>query len=60
MRFSLPLLLLVAAQPALARAPMPVPIAAPNTPHEPVLPLQGGRNFRDLGGYRAADGRMVK
>lgn len=25
-----------------------------------VLPLQGGRNFRDLGGYRTADGRMVK
>jgi protein-tyrosine phosphatase len=26
---------------------------------ERVLPLAGGRNFRDLGGYRAADGRMV-
>jgi len=27
---------------------------------ERLLPLQGGRNFRDLGGYRAADGRQVK
>jgi protein-tyrosine phosphatase len=27
---------------------------------ERVLPLQGGRNFRDLGGYRSADGRMVR
>lgn len=26
---------------------------------ERVLPLEGGRNFRDLGGYRAADGRTV-
>lgn len=24
------------------------------------LPLQGGRNFRDLGGYRSADGRTVR
>jgi protein-tyrosine phosphatase len=27
---------------------------------ERLLPLQGGRNFRDLGGYRTADGRMVR
>jgi protein-tyrosine phosphatase len=27
---------------------------------ERVLPLEGGRNFRDLGGYRAADGRQVR
>jgi protein-tyrosine phosphatase len=27
---------------------------------ERVLPLQGGRNFRDLGGYPAADGRTVR
>ena len=25
-----------------------------------LLPLEGGRNFRDLGGYPAADGRTVK
>lgn len=34
------------------------PVAAPA--HTRVLPLQGGRNFRDLGGYRTVDGRMVK
>jgi len=27
---------------------------------ERVLPLEGGRNFRDLGGYRGAEGRMVR
>jgi protein-tyrosine phosphatase len=27
---------------------------------ERLLPLNGGRNFRDLGGWRAADGRQVK
>jgi protein-tyrosine phosphatase len=27
---------------------------------ERVLPLKGGRNFRDMGGYPAADGRRVK
>lgn len=28
--------------------------------HPRLLPLQGGQNFRDLGGYHTADGRMVK
>jgi protein-tyrosine phosphatase len=27
---------------------------------ERLLPLKGGRNFRDLGGYRSADGRQVR
>lgn len=27
---------------------------------ERLLPLQGGRNFRDIGGYRSADGRQVR
>lgn len=33
---------------------------APVAQHERLLPLQGGRNFRDLGGYRTEDGRTVK
>lgn len=37
-----------------------VPAPAPVAPHERVIPLQGGQNFRDLGGYRTADGRRVK
>ena len=28
--------------------------------HPRLLPLEGGRNFRDLGGYPAADGRTVR
>ncbi|WP_254601824.1 tyrosine-protein phosphatase [Sphingomonas bacterium] len=35
-------------------------LAPASTSHQRLLPLQGGRNFRDLGGYRSADGRMVK
>jgi protein-tyrosine phosphatase len=27
---------------------------------ERLLPLEGGRNFRDIGGYRTADGRQVR
>ena len=27
---------------------------------ERLLPLEGGRNFRDLGGYRSVDGRQVR
>ena len=46
------------AVPAGVGASAPAPVAA--TAHARVLPLQGGRNFRDLGGYRTADGRMVK
>ncbi len=30
------------------------------TQHQRVLPLEGGQNFRDLGGYRTNDGRQVK
>lgn len=34
--------------------------ATPAVQHQRVLPLEGGQNFRDLGGYRTRDGRQVK
>ena len=58
-----PLLLLVV-DPGLV--PTAVVQAAPrhavaaNELHQRLLPLQGGQNFRDLGGYRTRDGRHVK
>lgn len=47
---------ITASTPALSRA---APVAAVST-HSRVLPLQGGQNFRDLGGYRTTDGRTVR
>jgi len=47
------------ALPTEARTPVPQPpIGAPQ--HGRLLPLQGGQNFRDLGGYRTRDGRTVR
>ena len=49
---------------ALLSAPGIGQIARPQppiaSPHERVLPLQGGQNFRDLGGYRTSDGHTVR
>ncbi|MBD8678877.1 tyrosine-protein phosphatase [Sphingomonas sp. CFBP 13720] len=51
---------------ALLAVALPHPTAAiaqrpaPATQHQRVLPLEGGQNFRDLGGYRTNDGRQVK
>jgi len=35
-------------------------VVATSAAHQRLLPLQGGRNFRDLGGYETSDGRLVK
>lgn len=35
-------------------------VALPAPQHERFIVLEGGRNFRDVGGYRTADGRSVK
>lgn len=43
-----------------ARPAVAVPVAPAGFAPSRVVPLEGGRNFRDLGGYRASDGRMVK
>lgn len=53
-------LAMVLAIPAGASASAPASVPGPAPAHSRVLPLQGGRNFRDLGGYRTADGRTVK
>lgn len=44
--------------PVIAQMTRPQPAIA--SPHNRVLPLQGGQNFRDLGGYRTSDGRTVR
>lgn len=38
----------------------PAPKTSSSAQHQRLLPLQGGQNFRDLGGYRTGDGRMVR
>ncbi len=35
-------------------------VAAPTAAYDRLLPLEGGSNFRDLGGYFTADGRQVR
>ncbi len=43
-----------------AQRPLPAQLPAAERAQWRHLPLQGAPNFRDLGGYRSADGRSVK
>src|SRR5882757_6043336 len=43
-----------------AQRPLPAQMPAAERAQWRHLPLQGAPNFRDLGGYRSADGRSVK
>jgi protein-tyrosine phosphatase len=43
-----------------AAAPSKSAVAAPAPAHQRLLPLEGGQNFRDLGGYTGAGGKQVK
>jgi protein-tyrosine phosphatase len=36
------------------------PVAANPVAHERMIPLEGGRNFRDVGGYRTIDGHHIR
>ncbi|WP_322966147.1 tyrosine-protein phosphatase [Sphingomonas fuzhouensis] len=58
MRAGLVVIAALLAVPAGVGASASAPVA--EVVHSRVLPLQGGRNFRDLGGYRTSDGRTVK
>lgn len=52
---------LIASLPApIAARQATAPVAATPEASKRLLPLEGGQNFRDLGGYRTTDGRMVK
>ncbi len=43
-----------------ASASAHAPTAQAQSAHNRLLPLEGGQNFRDLGGYRTRDGHTVK
>ncbi len=51
-------MLLSAVTPVIARAEGPKAVAVAE--HQRVLPLKGGQNFRDLGGYNTISGRTVR
>ena len=45
---------------ASAQVPLPTPVADSALRAPRLIALEGAQNFRDIGGYRAADGRRVK
>ncbi|NYD88366.1 tyrosine-protein phosphatase [Sphingomonas melonis] len=57
---SLALLAVAPGAAVVAQSPRSAIAAAAAAAHERLLPLQGGRNFRDLGGYATEDGRHVR
>lgn len=48
------------AAPTLPGAARPQPQSRAQASHQRVLPLQGGQNFRDLGGYQTGHGKAVR
>jgi protein-tyrosine phosphatase len=56
--FGMALAVMAMTAPAFAR-PLPAGAVAQG-PESRFIPMEGGRNFRDLGGYRTADGRTVR
>lgn len=60
MRFAISLLAASLAFAAPAWAKEAPPAAAAQTADSRFVVLEGGRNFRDVGGYRTADGHVVK
>ena len=53
-------LLALPALPLAARSPAPAVQAEATPEHPRFIPMAGGRNFRDVGGYRTANGKAVR